>query len=97
MIGSMRVVDLTQPLDPDTVMWPGAPAHGGDRSLTIADDGFYNRLITFAEHTGTHFDAPCHMVEGAADAWTRSTRRGSSRRSPSSTSARTSATTRTAS
>lgn len=64
MIGDMRVVDLTQPLDSRTVMWPGAPAPTADTILTVAHDGFYNRRISFMEHSGTHFDAPCHMVEG---------------------------------
>jgi kynurenine formamidase len=65
MLGDMRVVDLTQPLSPDTVMWPGAPAPTAEVFLTISHDGFYNRRISFMEHTGTHFDAPCHMIEGA--------------------------------
>lgn len=65
MFDGMRVVDLTQPLSPSTVMWPGAPAPAAETILTVAHDGFYNRRITFMEHTGTHFDAPCHMVDGA--------------------------------
>lgn len=64
MIENMRVVDLTQPLDASTVMWPGAPAPTAETLLTVAHDGFYNRRISFMEHSGTHFDAPCHMVEG---------------------------------
>ena len=65
MLGQLRVVDLTQSLDERTVMWPGAPAPTAETVLTVSHDGFYNRLLTFTEHTGTHFDAPCHMVEGA--------------------------------
>ncbi len=65
MIGNMRVVDLTQRIDEHTVMWPGAPSPKAETILTISHDGFYNRLLTFTEHTGTHVDAPCHMVEGA--------------------------------
>ena len=65
MIENMRVVDLTQPLGEHTVMWPGAPSPKSETILTISHDGFFNRLVTFTEHTGTHFDAPCHMVEGA--------------------------------
>ena len=65
MIGNLRVVDLTQRIDEHTVMWPGAPSPKAETILTISHDGFYNRLITLTEHTGTHFDAPCHMVEGA--------------------------------
>jgi kynurenine formamidase len=64
MIENMRVVDLTQPLDASTVMWPGAPAPTAETLLTVAHDGFYNRKVSFMEHSGTHFDAPCHMVEG---------------------------------
>jgi kynurenine formamidase len=64
MIENMRVVDLTQPLDEGTVMWPGSPSPAAEPVVTIAHDGFFNRLLTFVEHTGTHFDAPCHMCEG---------------------------------
>lgn len=64
MLGSMKVVDLTLTLGPDTVMWPGAPQPTAETVLTIEEHGFYNRLITFVEHSGTHFDAPCHMVPG---------------------------------
>ena len=46
MLESLRVVDLTQPLGPGTVMWPGAPAPVAETILTIAHDGFYNRLIS---------------------------------------------------
>lgn len=66
MIEKMRVVDLTQPLDESTVMWPGAPAPTAETLLTVAHDGFYNRKVSFMEHSGTHFDAPAHMLEGTA-------------------------------
>lgn len=64
MLENLKAIDLTQPLGPDTVMWPGAPAPAFQTILTVSHDGFYNRLVTFVEHTSTHFDAPCHMVEG---------------------------------
>ncbi len=66
MLDAVRVVDLTQPLDANTVMWPGAPQPVAETILTVAHDGFYNRRITVVEHAGTHFDAPCHMVAGGA-------------------------------
>jgi len=66
MIGDMHVVDLSQSLSPETVMWPGAPAPTAEVILTVAHDGFYNRRVTFMEHSGTHFDAPCHMVDNTA-------------------------------
>jgi kynurenine formamidase len=64
MIGSMRVVDLTLPLDADTLMWPGSPQLVAETVTTIEHDGFYGRRLTVMEHAGTHFDAPCHMCEG---------------------------------
>lgn len=64
MLQNLRAVDLTLVLGPDTIMWPGAPQPELETILTVAHDGFYNRRITFVEHTSTHFDAPCHMVDG---------------------------------
>jgi kynurenine formamidase len=64
MLDGMRVVDLTQPLDASTLMWPGAPAFHAEARRTIEAHGFFDRLITLMEHSGTHFDAPAHMVPG---------------------------------
>lgn len=65
-IDSMRVVDLTQPFHPGLVMWPGSPAPEFETVVRIDPDGFFARRVTFVEHTGTHFDAPAHMVAGKA-------------------------------
>ena len=65
-IDDLRVVDLTQPLHPDVVMWPGVPGPLFETLVNVVPDGFYSRRVTFAEHTATHFDAPAHMVEGTA-------------------------------
>ena len=65
VIDSMRVVELTAVLSPDTVMWPGTPPPQATVLEDIARDGSYGRLVSVAEHSGTHFDAPCHYVEGA--------------------------------
>lgn len=61
-----RVVDLTQPLHPGVVMWPGSPGPVFDVVMRLAPDGSYGRVVTFGEHTGTHMDAPGHMAQGAA-------------------------------
>src|SRR6478672_8218918 len=63
MLDHVRVIDLTQVIGPSTVMWPGAPAPVLETILTVAHDGFYNRLVSFVEHTSTHFDAPAHQVD----------------------------------
>ena len=64
MLGSAKVVDLTIPLGSEVVMWPGAPAPEAETLVTVAHDGFFARRVTFFEHSGTHFDAPCHFIEG---------------------------------
>ncbi len=63
-IDDLRVVDLTQPFHPGLVMWPGSPAPEFETVVRIDPDGFFARRITFVEHSGTHFDAPAHMVAG---------------------------------
>ncbi len=65
MLNSVRVVDLTIPLSPDVVMWPGAPAPEVETLGTVAHDGFFARRVSLFEHTGTHIDAPCHFIDGA--------------------------------
>lgn len=67
MLEGMSVVDLSAILHAGTVMWPGAPAPVAETLLTVADNGFYARRVSVFEHTGTHFDAPCHFIEGSAD------------------------------
>ena len=61
----MRVVDLTQVLGPDTVLWPGG-AFSTESLAEHAADGYYSRAFTSPEHAGTHLDAPAHFVAGGA-------------------------------
>ncbi|MBD0862970.1 cyclase family protein [Gordonia sp. zg691] len=62
--GTTRIVDLTHPLSPSFPVWPGNPpmvsvptSRVGDR-----DSGFATNWVSFAEHTGTHVDAPAHKI-----------------------------------
>lgn len=61
----MRVVDLTQVLGPDTVLWPGG-AFATESLAEHAADGYYSRAFTSPEHAGTHLDAPAHFVADGA-------------------------------
>jgi kynurenine formamidase len=63
MLEKAKVVDLTIPLDSNVIMWPGTPKPEAETIVTVAHDGFYARKVSFFEHSGTHFDAPCHFVE----------------------------------
>ena len=58
------VVDLTLPLGPETVMWPGEAAPFAEVVETVTHDGNYARRVHLSEHSGTHVDAPNHFVEG---------------------------------
>ncbi|WP_420462441.1 cyclase family protein [Candidatus Palauibacter sp.] len=70
--GRVRVVDLTIPLGPDTVVIDLPPMFAPSKGVTIErisrydEDGpaWYWNNLTLGEHTGTHFDAPIHWVTG---------------------------------
>jgi kynurenine formamidase len=70
--GSVRVVDLTQPLGPDTPVIGLPPQFGASPGLTVErishfDDkgpAWYWNVLHLGEHTGTHFDAPVHWITG---------------------------------
>lgn len=70
--GSLRIVDLTQPLGPDTPVIGLPPQFGSSPGVTLQvisrfDDkgpAWYWNTISMGEHTGTHFDAPVHWITG---------------------------------
>jgi isatin hydrolase len=70
--GTLKVVDLTQPLGPDTpvIGLPSMFASSPGVSIEVIsrfDDkgpGWYWNAIRMGEHTGTHFDAPVHWITG---------------------------------
>src|SRR5688572_3168714 len=70
--GTVEVIDLTQPLGPDTPVIGLPPQFGASPGFTTEvisrydDQGpaWYWSTIRMGEHTGTHFDAPVHWVTG---------------------------------
>jgi len=70
--GQLRVVDLTQPLEPTTPVIELPPMFAPSPGFSIeqisrydaAGPGWYWNTIQLGEHTGTHFDAPVHWVTG---------------------------------
>ena len=70
--GTLRVIDLTQPLSRETPVIP-LPAQWNNtppftlRELSRYDErgpAWYWNAFETGEHTGTHFDAPAHWVSG---------------------------------
>src|SRR5215472_12089496 len=70
--GTIEVVDLTSPLHAGTPILALPPQFGQTASfefeeISSYDDRgpawYWNNFRT-GEHTGTHFDAPCHWISG---------------------------------
>jgi len=71
--GSVKVVDLTAPLGPDTPVIYLPPQFGKNTpKVKVHTISEYNEdgpfwawnWLELGEHTGTHFDAPCHWITG---------------------------------
>lgn len=70
--GSLRMVDLTTPLGPDTPVIDLPPIFAPSPGLTLTEishydergPGWYWNVLNLGEHTGTHFDAPVHWITG---------------------------------
>jgi kynurenine formamidase len=69
LLAADRLVDLTRPLGPETVLWPGTPPVEATPLAEHETDGAYFRTLRLGEHDGTHLDAPLHFAPGglAAD------------------------------
>ena len=70
--GSIRAIDLTQTLSPDTPTLVLPPEFGQCAAFSVEEISRYDARgvawywnnFTVGEHTGTHFDAPIHWVTG---------------------------------
>ncbi|GGB60975.1 cyclase family protein [Blastomonas aquatica] len=70
--GTIRTVDLTQTLSPDTPTLVLPPEFGqcagfSQEEISRYDErgvAWYWNNFTVSEHTGTHFDAPVHWISG---------------------------------
>jgi kynurenine formamidase len=70
--GQLKVVDLSQPLGPETPVIDLPAMFGASPGLTMEvisrydakGPGWYWNTLHLGEHTGTHFDAPVHWITG---------------------------------
>lgn len=58
----MRIHDLTHPISQVMPVFPGTEPPEIHTVCTVAEHGFLERKIALYSHTGTHIDAPAHMV-----------------------------------
>jgi kynurenine formamidase len=63
VLAAERLVDLTQPLGPSTVLWPGSTPFDAIVDAEHPRDRSYYRTLRLSEHSGTHLDAPVHFAE----------------------------------
>ncbi len=61
----MNIVDLSHPISPNMPVYPGTEPPSFIKGCSIDDDGFLEKKITLYSHTGTHIDAPVHIIHGA--------------------------------
>ena len=59
-----RIIDLTHPITADMPVYPGTMSPVIEVANTVAEHGFLEHRLTMVTHTGTHVDAPAHMLAG---------------------------------
>lgn len=57
-------LDLTHTIAPGMPMYPGSPAPALAPLGDFARQGYRETVLTLSSHTGTHMDAPAHMLRG---------------------------------
>ncbi|MDD4159991.1 MAG: cyclase family protein, partial [Synergistaceae bacterium] len=58
----MRVIDLSWPITDAMMVFPGDTPPSVKKAATMEENGWRSTLISFSSHTGTHMDAPSHMI-----------------------------------
>ncbi len=61
----VKVIDLTHVIHAEMPVYPGTEPPAFSIPCTIEQNGFTERKITLFSHTGTHIDAPAHIIPGA--------------------------------
>lgn len=60
----MSIVDLSHPIATGMPVYPGDPDVSVESALSIAHHGSNVARLQLGSHTGTHLDAPSHVVAG---------------------------------
>ena len=61
----MKIVDLSYTVSPDMPVYPGTEQPVFIDACSIEETGFREKKITMYSHTGTHIDAPAHLIKDA--------------------------------
>lgn len=60
------IFDLTHTISPEMPVYPGTPNPRLFPAARLEQHGYRETQISMVSHTGTHMDAPAHMLEGGA-------------------------------
>ena len=67
-LANLVPVDLSVPVAPEYPVWPGNPVMTVEGLWTLDEPPYcFNRVVSFDEHAGTHWDAPSHFVRDPAE------------------------------
>ena len=58
----MKLIDLSHPLKPGMPVFPGMVEPQFRDDFTVETHGFAEKHLAMHSHTGTHIDAPAHML-----------------------------------
>lgn len=56
------IIDLSMRLNSDTPIYPGDPSLKIETAATFEKDAYVGHSLQMGTHTGTHIDAPAHML-----------------------------------
>jgi kynurenine formamidase len=59
----MKVIDLTRAITSDMQMYPGSEQPSIRHVSSVPEEGYRESVFVLSSHTGTHIDAPAHMIE----------------------------------
>ena len=59
----MNIIDLSHTISSHMPVYPGTDPPSITTGCTIEEDGFLEKKIIMFSHTGTHMDAPAHMIK----------------------------------
>jgi arylformamidase len=62
----VEVADLSRSISESMPVFPGTEPPRIAEACTIAKNGFAEKLLSIYSHTGTHVDAPGHILAGAS-------------------------------
>ena len=57
------IIDLSYPLKPDMLVWPNSHRPVYEWKSRINSEGWNETYIRMSVHTGTHVDAPLHLIQ----------------------------------